>query len=123
MEKNTVKCPRCGTEYKLTVQKVFDGVSCPHCNKKMMMDKKTKRRLKFLRYLVVFGICVIVMYSAKTSIEKNYAFGILVVITLLAVMYLLSQFADRLCGRLLFHTVGLNYVEYVEEEKKEQRKK
>lgn len=114
MKKNRVKCPRCGTEYDLTIEKIFKGVSCPHCNKKMMMDNKTKKRLKLFRYIFVCAICLIVMFSVKESLEKSTAFGLLLVIALLAVMYTLSQYADRLCGRILFHTFGFSYVEYIE---------
>lgn len=122
MKKNSVKCPRCGTEYDLTIEKIFKGVSCPHCNKKMMMDTKTKKRLKLFRYIIVCGVCIAVMFSVKDALEKSTAFGLLLVIALLAVMYTLSQYADRLCGRLLFHTFGFGYVEYVEEEKKVKKK-
>lgn len=122
MGKNRVKCPRCGTEYDLTIQKIFKGVSCPHCNKKMMMDTKTKKRLKLFRYIIVCVVCVAVMFSVKDALEKSTAFGLLLVIALLAVMYTLSQYADRLCGRILFYTFGFNYVEYVEEEKKVKKK-
>lgn len=123
MKKNSVKCPRCGTEYDLTIEKVFKGVSCPHCNKKMMMDNKTKKRLKLFRYILVCAICVAVMFSVKEGLEESTAFGLLLVIALLAVMYTLSQYADKLCGRILFHTFGLNYVEYVENEDKKVKKK
>ena len=122
MKKNSVKCPRCGTEYDLTIDKVFKGVSCPHCNKKMMMDVKTKKRLKLFRYILVFGICIAVMFSVKDALEKSTAFGLLLVMALLAVMYTVSQYADRLCGRILFYTFGFNYVEYVQEEKKVKKK-
>lgn len=123
MKKNYVKCPRCGTEYELTIKKVFSGVSCPHCNKKMMMDAKTKKRLKFFRYILVFAICIAVMFSVKEALEESTAFGLLAVMALLAVMYTLSQYADKLCARLLFYTFGLNYVEYVENNNKKEKKK
>ncbi len=123
MKKNYIKCPRCGTEYELTIKKVFSGVSCPHCNKKMMMDDKTKKRLKFFRYIIVFVICIAVMFSVKEALEESTVFGLLAVITLLAVMYALSQYADKLCGRILFYTFGLNYVEYVENNNKKEKKK
>lgn len=123
MNKNSVKCPRCGREYDLTIEKVFKGVSCPHCNKKMMMDTKTKKRLKLFRYIFVCAISIAVMFSAKEALETSMAFGILLVMALLAVMYTLSQYADRLCGRLLFHTFGFTYTEYVEIENKKVKRK
>ena len=125
MKKNIVTCPRCGTQYELTIDKVFKGVTCPHCNKKMMMDNKTKKRLKLIRYVFVLVICLIVMLPTKSVLEKSEALGILVVVGLLALMYTLSQFADRICGRILFHTFGFNYVEHVDipvQEKKKEKK-
>ena len=86
------------------------------------MDTKTKKRLKLFRYIIVCVVCVAVMFSVKDALEKSTAFGLLLVIALLAVMYTLSQYADRLCGRILFHTFGFNYIEYVEEEKKAKKK-
>lgn len=122
MNKNTVTCPRCGTQYELTIDKVFKGVNCPHCNKKMMMDEKTKKRLKLIRYVLVLTICLAVMFPVKNALEKSQALGLLVVIVMLAVMYTLSQFADKLCGRILFNTFGFNYVEYVEKPVPEKKK-
>ena len=122
MKKNVVICPRCGTQYELTIDKVFDGVNCPHCNKKMMMDTKTKKRLKIIRYILVMIICLAVMFSVKGALEKSQAFGILLVIAMFAIMYTFAQYADRLCGRILFKTFGFNYVEYVEKPIPERKK-
>lgn len=125
MKKNSVICPRCGTQYDLTIDKIFNGVTCPHCNKKMMMDNKTKKRLKFIRYILVLIICLAVMFSVKNALETSEAFGILLVIAMLAVMYTLSQYADRLCGRILFHTFGFNYVGHIDQpipQKKKEKK-
>lgn len=117
MDKNSVKCPRCGREYQFTIKQVFEGVNCPHCKMKMMLDKKSKRRLRIFRYIVVFAICAGAMLAIQDTLEKNYVIGMLLVIGLLALMYLFSQYADRLCGRIVYHTFGLQYVEYVEEQK------
>lgn len=122
MKKNSAKCPRCGKEYDVSIDTVFKGVSCPHCNLKMSMDKTTKRRLKIIRYLFVFSITVIVMLSVRNAIEESMAFGLLVVISLLAVMYLFANVSDKLCGRILYHTFGYYFEQYVSIEENKRKK-
>ena len=35
-----VKCFKCGTVYELDIKHISNLVSCPHCHKKMELDKK-----------------------------------------------------------------------------------
>ena len=114
MEKNSVKCPRCGKEYALTLKQIYKGVSCPHCNKKMMMDDKTKKRLKYIRYIFVLGVSIATMYPLVKLMEDLDGISMFIVIAMLAIVFALAQVADKVCGFLLYHTFGFNYVEYVE---------
>ena len=114
MNKNSVKCPRCGKEYDLTLKQIYKGVSCPHCNKKMMMDGKTKKRLKYIRYLFVLVVSVATMYPLVKLMKDLDGVTMLIVLGMLAVVFALAQVADKVCGYLLYHTFGFTYVEYVE---------
>lgn len=114
MKKNSVKCPRCGKEYDLTLKQIFKGVSCPHCNKKMMMDDKTKKRLKYIRYVFVLGVSIATMYPLVKLMEDLDGVTMFIVLGMLAVVFALAQVADKVCGYILYHTFGFTYVEYVE---------
>ena len=114
MNKNSVRCPRCGKEYSLTLKEIFKGVSCPHCNKKMMMDDKTKKRLKYIRYLFVLGVSIATMYPLVKLMEDLDGISMFIVIGMMAVVFALAQVADKACGFILYHTFGFYFVEYVE---------
>lgn len=117
MKKNEIICPRCGTSYQISLNQVFKGVKCPHCQKKMMVDSKTKKRLRIVRYLVVLIICMITMFVINKALSHSEAFALLMVAIVAAVMYLFAQIADKACGFILYHTIGLTYEEYIEKDK------
>ena len=113
MKKNFVKCSRCGNEYNVSLSNVYKGVSCPHCNKKMTMDDKTKKRLKYTRYVFVLLVSIATMYPLVKLTEDLDGISLFIVIGMLAVVFALAQVADKVCGFLLYHTYGFSYVEYV----------
>ena len=113
MEKNLVKCPRCGIEYNVSLSNVYKGVTCPHCNKKMTMDDKTKKRLKYTRYIFVLLVSITTMYPLVKLTEDLDGISLFIVMGMLAIVFALAQVADKVCGFLLYHTFGFSYVEYV----------
>ena len=116
--KNELKCYRCGTKINIDSKKLSDTVTCPHCQGKMSLDKKTSRWCKIYRtiFIIIFSFVFIIL--AFRYIESS-AFLILTVVML---ALLISMIADTASLWLTYVTVGLNY-EHVEEAKDKDKNK
>lgn len=82
------------------------------------MDKKTKKRLKYIRYLFVLIVSLAIMFVAVELMNEFDGITLLIVVGMMAAVFALAQVADKICGYILFHTFGFNFIEYVEEKGK-----
>ena len=108
--KNEVKCYRCGKETKLDSKNLKLYVTCPHCHAKMVLDQRSKRYLKYFRYLVVILACTFIMFGLKYT-KINLAIGLVTLSLAIAI----AMVADRICLFLEYYVTGLSYTR---EEKK-----
>ncbi len=116
--KNELKCYRCGTKINIDCKKLSDTVTCPHCQGKMSLDKKTSKWCKFYRILFTLIFSFVFVLTAFRYIESS-AFLILTVVML---ALLISMVSDIVSLWLTYVTVGLNY-EHVEEVKDKNKNK
>ena len=116
--KNELKCYRCGTKIDIDRKKLSDTVTCPHCQGKMSLDKKTNKWCRIYRILVTLVFSFVFVITAFRYI-KSSTFLILTVVTL---ALLISMISDSLSLWLTYVTVGLNY-EHIEEAKDKDKKK
>jgi len=118
--KETVKCSRCGKEFDFRGKKVSEMISCDHCHLQMKISEKTQKHFKLVRYLFLFGVCLVIAFGMNAVTQNNY---LLLLATLFVAMFL-SSFADHLCLYLTDKIFGLQYEAYqpVKISKKEKRK-
>lgn len=115
--KNKIKCPRCGKEEIINVKNVKEIVECSHCHKKMIFTKKTNNIITIFKYLLVFVMATILMFSMQLFEIEN---TILYLISILLMSFILAVVSESICVKLVCATIGVEYQEYIEikEEKK-----
>lgn len=110
--KNEVKCYRCGTQINLTSKTLGEEITCPHCQGKMTLDKKSNRWYKVYRYgfsILLSLILVMLLFLFTTNL-------IILVMACILISFFISSVSDKVGLWLAFKTVGLSY-EHVQTEK------
>lgn len=102
--KNIVKCYRCGKEIKLDSKNLNILIRCPHCHAKMVLDQRSKRYLKYFRYLVVILACAFILFGLKYA-EINLAISLVTLSLAIAI----AMVADRICLFIEYYVTGLSY--------------
>ena len=70
--KNEVKCYRCGHKIDVNSKNLSEQVTCPHCQGKMDLDKKTKTKYTVLRY--IFIVLVSFVFVTMIFLKKSFVF-------------------------------------------------
>ena len=110
-----VKCPRCGKENEVTIKNLNKVVECSHCHKKMCLDVKSQRKIKWVRYFIMLIIAIGFAYSMQSFTTGTT--GYLIIIGYLAFLFLIMNFIDDWCLKLGFLLFDLTYMDidlYVE---------
>ena len=118
--KSEIKCYRCGKIYVLNYKTLKEVISCGHCHQQMKITVKTQKKLRLMRYMFVFVICMVIAYM-MSNVSDNSLFLLLIT---LSIAMILANFSDRLCLYLTDRIFNLEYEEYHPEvkTKKEIRK-
>lgn len=111
--KKEINCYRCGKTYDLNYKNVSEIISCSHCHQQMKVNKKSEGRIRLMRYLFVFLICLIFAGGTYYLIDDK----LLVLVIVLTAGLLLANIADKVCIVLTYWLFGLEYEEYHEEKK------
>lgn len=120
MKNIKIKCYKCKTENEITSKNISRIITCKHCHKKMILDKKSLRKLAFVRYgmLLVLTLVVTLLYSYLLTNGAGFL-AMLPLIVFMGVVMLFADEIDKVALRILFSlTKNINYIEYVEKAKK-----
>lgn len=104
-----VKCPRCGKENEVTVKDLKKIVECSHCHKKMCLDVKSQRKIKYVRYFIMLIIAIGFAYSMQKFTAGTS--GYLIIIAYLAFLFLIMNYIDDWCLKLAFLLFKLNFMD------------
>lgn len=116
--KNELKCYRCGTKIDIDRKKLSDTVTCPHCNGKMTLDKKTNRWVKVFRVLfIILGSFILLLTISRVTSSTT-----VLILATVGLALLVSLVADTASLWLAYITVGLRY-EHIETDKEARDKK
>ena len=110
--KNDVKCYRCGTPIVLNNKTIGEVVTCPHCQGKMSLDKKTNRWYKVYRYVFILLVSLLLIFGLF-QVTTNF---IILILACILISFFISSVADGVALWLTYKTVGLSYA-HVETEK------
>lgn len=103
------KCPKCGKENEVTIKNLKKLVECSHCHKKMCLDVRSQRILKWVRYFIMLIIAIGFAYSMQSFTTGKT--GYLIIIAYLAFLFLIMNFIDDWCLKLGFLLFKLNYMD------------
>lgn len=102
-----VRCYRCGKSMPISYRTLSGYVECAHCHGHMAFDEKTFRRIRIVRYSIIFIVSIALVMGLTLGLTDP----ILVFIITFLVDLMLVIFSSRpvmwLCGKIF----GLNYVE------------
>lgn len=116
--KNEVKCYRCGHVILLEAKKLSEEVTCPHCQGKMELDKKTMTKYKILRYAFI----VIISFVFVTLIFLLTNSTSLIVALTILLAFVLASISEKVGLWLTYKLFGLKY-EHKDVPKKDKNKK
>ena len=109
MKSIIAKCPKCGKENEVTVKSVKKLIECSHCHKKMCLDVKSQRKIKYVRYFVMLIIAIGFAYSMEQFTKGTT--GYLILIAYIAFVFMISRYIDDWCLKLGFLLFNLNYMD------------
>lgn len=115
--KNDVKCYRCGHIIDVNSKKLSEQVTCPHCQGKMDLDKKTRIKYTVLRYIFI----VIISFAFVTLIFLVTKSTAMIVALTILLAFGLSTISSNVGLWLTYKLFGLKY-EHKEVDKKSKKK-
>ena len=90
---NNIRCYRCGKDYNFNYKNITDKVKCDHCNGVMVLDDKSQRKVRYVRYIIMLFIALIISYGMMQFKQQNY----IIILVEFVVLLSLVNFIDKFC--------------------------
>lgn len=116
--KKEIKCYRCGNIIEINPKKLSQQITCHHCQGKMDLDKKSKRRFNIMRYTFIILMSLVLV----TLIFMVTRSTVMIVCMTILLAFGLSSLADIVALWLTYIFFGLSY-EHIEIDKKQNKNK
>lgn len=102
------KCDKCGKEIVKTKETDLEEISCPHCNRLYVFDKKTDRKITIL-----IGVMIVILALGATFVQRKFEISFLIIII---PMIFAGLYARRFMTWFLFKINQLSYISAQEKE-------